>query len=86
MAPLLHRAAITRRVAIIRRIATRAARHALPSRQYGLWVKCGHAGMWAKAVVRKLGAPVPLCVEGELGPHVTQCRMGRGLLPYQVVS
>jgi len=32
---------------------------------------------------RKLGA-VPLF--GELGPHVTQCGVGRGLPPYQVVS
>ena len=26
---------------------------------------------------RKVGAAVPLSV-GELGPHVTQCRLGRG--------
>ena len=29
----------------------------------------------------------PLCpFEGELGPHLTQCGQGRGLLPYQVAS
>jgi len=46
---------ITRRVAIIRRIATRAARRALPSRQYRLWVKWGPAGMRAITAGRKLG-------------------------------
>jgi len=34
----------------------------------------------------KWGGAVPLSVE-ELGPHLTQCRLGRGLLPlYQVAS
>jgi len=56
-------------------IATRAARRALPSRQYGLWVKCGPAGMRARAVGRKVRAAVPLCVVGEPGPHLTQCRL-----------
>jgi len=32
-----------------------------------------------------MGAPVPHSV-GELGPHLTQCGMGRGLSPYQVAS
>jgi len=32
---------------------------------------------------RKVGAAVALSVE-ELGPHLTQCRLGRGLPPYQV--
>jgi len=27
---------------------------------------------------------MPLFGEGELGPHLTQCRLGRGLPPYQV--
>jgi len=36
-----------------------AARHALPSRQYGLRVKCGLAEMQATAVGRKVGAAVP---------------------------
>jgi len=31
------------------------------------------------------GAAVPLSV-GELGRHLTQCRLGRGLPPYQVAS
>ena len=57
----------------------------LPGGQYGLWIKCGPAGMRAIAVGRKVGA-VTLCVEGELRPHLTQCRLGRGLPPYQVVS
>ena len=35
---------------------------------------------------RKVGAAVPLSVGGELGPHLTQCRLGRGLPPYQVAS
>jgi len=47
-----------------RRIATRAARRALPSRQYGLWVKCTPARMRARAVGQKVGAAVPLCAEG----------------------
>jgi len=34
---------------------------------------------------RKVGAAVPLSV-GELGPYLTQCRLSRGLPPYQVVS
>jgi len=34
---------------------------------------------------RKVGAAVPLSA-GELGPHLTQYRLGRGLLPYQVAS
>ena len=34
---------------------------------------------------RKEGAPVPL-PGGELGPHLTQCGLGRGLLQYQVAS
>jgi len=34
---------------------------------------------------RKVGAAVPLSV-GELGPHLTQCRLDRGLPPYQVES
>ena len=29
-------------------------------------------------------AAVPLSVERELGPHLTLCRLGRGLPPYQV--
>ena len=73
-------------MAIIRRIATRATRRTLPSRQYGLWVKCGPAGMRPGQWAEKWGAAVPLCVEGELDLHLTQCRVGRGLPPYQVVS
>jgi len=33
---------------------------------------------------RKVGAAVPL--SGQLGPHLTQCRLGRGLPSYQVAS
>ena len=32
-----------------------------------------------------VGAAVPLSV-GELGLHLTQCRLGRGIAPYQVAS
>ena len=32
------------------------------------------------------GAAVSLSVVRELGPHLTQCRLGRGLPPYQVAS
>jgi len=34
---------------------------------------------------RKEGVAVPLS-QGELGPRLTQCGLGRGLLPYQVAS
>jgi len=34
---------------------------------------------------RKVGSVVPLSV-GELGPHLTQYRLGRGLPLYQVAS
>ena len=34
---------------------------------------------------RKLGS-CPLLGEGELGPHLTQYRLGQGLPPYQVAS
>jgi len=37
---------------------------------------------WAE----KYGVLCPFRGEGELGPHVTQCRLGRGLPPYQVTS
>ena len=36
-------------------------------------------------MARKVGASVPLS-GGELGPHLTQCRLGQGLPPYQVAS
>ena len=40
-----------------------------------------------KDIGRKLGAvPPPLFVWGELGRYLTQCRLGRGLSPCQVVS
>jgi len=35
---------------------------------------------------RKVGAPMLLSEEGELGPHLTQCGRDRGLPPYQVAS
>jgi len=36
---------------------------------------------------RKLGAvPAFVFLPGELGPHLTQSRLGRGLPPYQVAS
>jgi len=33
----------------------------------------------------KSGAAVPLCM-GEVSPHLTQCRLGRVVPPYQMVS
>jgi len=33
---------------------------------------------------RKVGAAVPLSLRGELGPHLTQCCLGRGLPAYQM--
>jgi len=35
---------------------------------------------------RKVGAAVPLSGGGELGLHLTQCGLGRGLPMYQVAS
>jgi len=38
-------------------------------------------------VGRKVGAAVPLFgEEGQLGPHLIQCGLGRGLPSYQVAS
>jgi len=34
----------------------------------------------------KLGADVPLFWEGELGPHLTQCGLGRVLHPCELAS
>ena len=34
----------------------------------------------------KIGGAVPLFGEGELGPHLTQCRLGQCLPLYQVAS
>jgi len=36
--------------------------------------------------VEKWGTGVPLSVGGGLGPHLTQCIMGRGLPPYEVTA
>jgi len=35
---------------------------------------------------RKLGEAVPPYGVGELGPHLAQCGLGPGLLPYQVAA
>jgi len=71
-------------VAIIRKIATRAARRTLSSQQYGLW------GLWRSGPqqwAEKWWADVPRCVEEELGAYLTQCRLGLASLRlYQVVS
>jgi len=52
-------------------------------------INMGH-GLWTQTVLPApvnpesyLGAAVTLSV-GELGPHLTQCGMGRGLPPHQV--
>jgi len=37
-------------------------------------------------ICRKLGAAMPPLFGGGLGPNLTQCRLGRGLPPYQVAS
>jgi len=69
---------------------------------WGSWVPILHNMAWAEAyihtkwqpdpssrlatidMVRKVGA-MPL-FRGKLGLHLTQCRLGRGLPPYQVAS
>jgi len=45
------------------------------------------AAIWAQQIWAKIwgSAPPPLG-EGELGPHLTQCGQGRGLLACQVSS
>jgi len=43
-----------------------------------------HPAVWPQYMGRKVGA-VPL-FRGEIGPQLTQCRLGRGLHPYQVAS
>jgi len=66
------------------------------------WVPIEHKVAWAEAYLhtkwhlspsshlattdtgRKLGGCAPL--EGELGPHLTQCRIGRGLPLYRLAS
>jgi len=35
---------------------------------------------------RKLGDCAPFVGEGQLGPHLAQCGLGRGLPPYHVAS
>ena len=37
-------------------------------------------------ISRKMGDAAVLLSVGELGPHLTQCRLGRGIPPYQVAS
>ena len=43
-----------------------------------------HPAVWTQQTSAKNWGTVPLC--GELDRHLTQCRMGRGLSPYQVAS
>jgi len=53
----------------------------------GLWPTSIPSGILIHPPVRPLvGAAVPCFWRGELGPHVTQCCLGRGLLPNQVAS
>jgi len=40
--------------------------------------------VWPQFMVEDWGAAAPF--EEELGLHLTQCRLGQGLPPYQVVS
>ena len=42
-----------------------------------------HPAVWNRHGPKKWGGCAPL---GELGLHLTQCRLGRGLPPYQVAS
>ena len=44
-----------------------------------------HPAVWPQRTWANIGGCVPLG-EGELRPHLTQCRLGWGLPPYQVVS
>jgi len=45
-----------------------------------------HPAVWPQQTVRKFGGLLCRFFRGELGPHVTQYGLGRGLTPYQVAS
>jgi len=73
---------------------------ALPQAPGGSWVPIEHKVAWAETYLpsgilvhtavwpqRTLAENWGLCPfrEGELGSHLTQCRLGRGLPPHQIV-
>ena len=45
-----------------------------------------HPAVWLQYVGRKVGGYCASFLRGWLGPHLTQCRLGRGLPPYKVSS
>ena len=45
-----------------------------------------HPAVWPHYIGRKLGGCCAPVLGGEQGPHLTQCRLGRSLPPYQVAS
>ena len=45
-----------------------------------------HPAVWSQQTWAENWETVPLFGEGELGPHLAQCGMGRGLPPCQVAS
>jgi len=44
-----------------------------------------HIAVWPQTRAEKRGGAAYPFGEEELGPHLTQCRLSRGLHPYQVV-
>ena len=45
-----------------------------------------HPAVWPQQTWAENWGLCPLFGEGELGPHLAQCGLGRGLPPYQVAS
>jgi len=45
-----------------------------------------HPAVWPRRTWAKNWRGLYPVGQGELGPHLSQCRLGRGLPPYQVVS
>jgi len=50
------------------------------------WHLSPPSGLATIHIGRKLGGGCAPLGDGELGPHLTQCRVSRGLPPYQVAS
>jgi len=45
-----------------------------------------HLAIWPQQTWAKIGGFGPFLGRGGSGPHLTQCDLGRGLLPYQMAS
>jgi len=45
-----------------------------------------HPAVWLQYMGQKVGAAVPPPLFGMMGPHLTQCRLGQGQPPYQLIQ